>query len=123
MSEQDEILEVEDIEDAEQVESAEPEPNETGATCRSKRRTAKRAYIEELDDEILKGARKVMPKIAKLLETNASNVLALRKAVEAATNSFHARTDRRNASKRDEQRRRMVEEGRQSLSNVKLEGD
>ncbi len=90
---------------------------------KAKRGPAKRAYIEELDDEILKGARQVMPKIAKMLETNASNVLALRKAVEAATKNSQARKDRRNASKRDERRRRMVEDGPQSLSKVKLEGD
>ena len=110
-------------ESAEELESAEAECDEAGPAGRPKRGPAQRAFVEEVDDAILKAARMIIPKLPKMLESNASNVLALRKAVEAASKNHRAMKDRRNAGKRDERRRRLVEEGPQSLSNVKLEGD
>jgi|SRR5579872_363728 len=87
------------------------------------RRAPKRAFMDDLDAAILKAMPALIAKLPRMLETNASNVLAIRKAADAATKSLQARKERRNAAKRDERRRRMVEEGPQSLSNVKLEAD
>jgi len=97
------------------------ESEQGGKTGKAKRGPGKRAFVDEIDDEILKAARKLLPKIPAMMEKNAANVLALRKAVESATKSYQGRKDRHNASKRDERRRRLVEEGLQPLGKVNLE--